>query len=113
MLITFRLKAVRSGIWFKALHRIDRALIDLTIKVTDNIKSKTLANSINTIINKLNLLSKNIHIRTTEKLGFILAKKLSTICQQWGNSSALKWVVDCSFVKYLAVMHLNENNFRS
>jgi hypothetical protein len=112
MLIAFRLKAVRSGTWFKALHRIDRALIDLTIKVTDHIKSKTLANSINTIINKLDLLSENIRMQTG-KLGFILAEKLSKICQQWGNSSALKWVVDCSFVKYLAVMHLNENNIRS
>ncbi|MCW4025752.1 MAG: hypothetical protein NWF01_12100 [Candidatus Bathyarchaeota archaeon] len=84
----------------------------MTIKVTDNVKSKTLANSINTIINKLDLLSKNNRIQTG-KWGFILAEKLSTICQQWGNSSALKWVVDCSFVKYLAVMYLNENNVRN
>jgi hypothetical protein len=107
-----KVKAVRSGIWFKALHRIDRALIDLTIKVTDNIKSKTLASSINRIINKLDLLTKNTRIQTTSKLGFILAEKLSTIGQQWGNSSAWKWVIDCSFVKYLAVMHLNETKLR-
>jgi hypothetical protein len=71
-----------------------------------------LAKSINTIKNKLDLRLEGTQSQVADKMGLALAGKLSLLCQQWGNSSALKWVIDCSFVKYLAVMHLN-NNFGS
>jgi hypothetical protein len=32
-LMKLRLKAIRSGMWFRSLSRIDRVLVDLTIKV--------------------------------------------------------------------------------
>ena len=38
-LMKLRLKAMRAGVWFKALPRIDRVLVDLTIKVAENIRS--------------------------------------------------------------------------
>ena len=42
-LIKLRLKAMRAGVWFRALPRIDRVLVDLTIRVTSSIRSATLA----------------------------------------------------------------------
>ena len=45
-LVQMKIKAIRAGVWFKALPRIDRVLIDLTIKVADNIRSISLAKSI-------------------------------------------------------------------
>ena len=46
-------KAMRSCAWFKALHRIDRALFDLTIRVVDNIRSVKLTKSIALLTGKL------------------------------------------------------------
>ena len=35
-ILELRVKAIRAGVWFRGLRRIDRALIDLTIKVVSN-----------------------------------------------------------------------------
>ena len=52
-LLSLKTRAMRSGAWFRALKRIDRALIDLTIRVVGNIRSPKLAKSILELTNKL------------------------------------------------------------
>lgn len=99
---------MRLGVWFKALPRIDRVLVDLTIKVTDNVRSNTLAKSIMAIIRKLDRLLENRLSRAIREVGLPLAQKLSIIAQKWGNVSAKKWSIDLSFIKYLAVMQIND-----
>ncbi len=49
-LVKIKMKAMRAGVWFRALPRIDRALVDLTIKVAGNVRSLTLAKNIFSII---------------------------------------------------------------
>jgi hypothetical protein len=103
-LIKIRNKAMRAGVWFKALQRIDRILVDLTIKVAENIRSSSLAKNIFAVVSKLEgLLESSISqsIRTT---GRLLAEKLSSIAQKWGNTSAKAWAVDVSFAYYLAII---------
>ena len=51
-LMRLRIKAMRAGVWFKALPRIDRVLVDLTIKVAENIRSAFLAKSIFAVVGK-------------------------------------------------------------
>ena len=38
-LVRLRLKAILAGVWFRALPRIDRVLVDLTVKVASSIRS--------------------------------------------------------------------------
>ena len=45
-LITLKLRALRDGVWFKALIRIDRKLVDLTIRVVGSVRSATLAKNL-------------------------------------------------------------------
>ncbi len=45
--------ALRRGVWFKALNRVERGIIDLTVKYVDNIKSTKLAKVLTAIIEKL------------------------------------------------------------
>ena len=45
-LVKLKLKAMRSGVWYRALPRIDRVLVDLTIKVAETIRSPHLARCI-------------------------------------------------------------------
>ncbi len=52
-LVQMKIKAIRSGVWFKALPRIDRVLIDLTIKVAETVRSISLAKSIFAVVGKL------------------------------------------------------------
>jgi hypothetical protein len=107
-LIKLRLRAVRAGVWFRALPRIDRALLDLTIKVASSIRSTTLAKNILTVTRKLDGLLESSLLRAFRGVAHKLAQKLSLIAQKWGNISAETWASDISFMKFLAAMHINE-----
>jgi hypothetical protein len=107
-LVKLRLKAVRAGVWFRALPRIDRVLVDLTIKVASNIRSFTLARNLLAVVGKLDGLLESSLSRALREVGFPLAQKLSLTAQKWGNISAESWPSDSSFIRFLAVMHINE-----
>ena len=99
---------MRAGVWFRALPRIDRVLVDLTIKVTSKIRSFTLAQNLLAVTKKLEGLLESGLSRAFREVGFPLAQKLSLVAQKWGNPSAENWSSDSSFIKFLAVMHINE-----
>jgi hypothetical protein len=107
-LMKLRLKAMRAGVWFRALPRIDRVLVDLTIKVASSIRSFTLARNLLVVIRKLEGLLESSLSRAFREVGLPLAQKLSLAAQKWGNASAESWPSDSSFIKFLAVMHINE-----
>ena len=107
-LIKLKLKAIRAGVWFKALPKIDRVLVDLTIKVASNIRSFTLAKNILAVARKLEEFLESGLLRAFRAVGVPLAQKLSSIAQKWGNTSAENWATNISFIKFLAVMYINE-----
>jgi len=107
-LIKLKLKAIRAGVWFRALPRIDRALVDLTIKVTNNIRSITLAKNILAVTRKLEGFLESSLLRAFREVGLPLAQKLSLVAQKWGNTSAENWSSNSSFINFLAVMYINE-----
>ena len=107
-LVNLKTKAIRSGVWFKALRRIDRVLLDLTIRVVDNIRSAKLARSINMVSRKLEDAIKNNFSNHLRRIGFFFAQKTSSTAQKLGNESAKVWALDSSFAVFLAVMHLND-----
>jgi hypothetical protein len=107
-LIKLRLKAMRAGVWFRALPRIDRVLVDLTIRVASSIRSATLAKNILAVTRKLEGLLESRILRAFRGVALKLAQKLSLIAQKWGNTSARHWASNVSFVTFLAVMHINE-----
>jgi hypothetical protein len=106
-LVTLRLKAKRTGVWFRALSRIDRVLVDLTIMVADNVKSTTLTRNLQVIIRKLETILQDNHLRFLMDAASRQAQKLSLLAQRWGNVSAGQWVNDASFVLFLAVMRIH------
>ena len=106
-LIKVKLKAMRAGVWFRALPRIDRVLIDLTIRVADSVRSASLAKCILSVTRKLEGLLESKIARAMREIGFPLACKLSLFAQKWGNIDARDWAKDMGFVRYLAVMKLN------
>ena len=106
-LIKLRIKAIRAGVWFRALHRIDRVLVDLTIKVAENIRSAYLAKSIFAVVGKLEGLLESSVLKSLRLIGRPLAEKISSIAQKLGNNSAKNWASDSSFAFFLAVMHTN------
>lgn len=106
-LLKLKLKAMRAGVWFRALPRIDRVLIDLTIKVAQSVRSPLLANCVLSVTRKLEELFESKFARAVREIGFSLSCRLSLLAQKWGNKSAKTWVSDVGFARYLAVMKLN------
>lgn len=106
-LAKIRSTAIRQRVWFRVLNRLERGLINLTLKVTDKIRSKVLAKALHSIVNTLlEALESKIDL-SIRHVGVPLAKKISQIAQKWGNNSAKKWSSDIFFVRFLAIMHLN------
>jgi hypothetical protein len=106
-LVKVKLKAIRAGVWFRALPRIDRVLIDLTIRVADSVRSASLAKCILSVTRKLEGLLESKLSRAMREIGFPLACKLGLFAQKWGNKAAQEWAKDMGFVRYLSVMKLN------
>jgi hypothetical protein len=107
-LVKLRLKAIRAGVWFRALPRIDRVLVDLTIKVASKVRSITLAKNLLAVTKKLEGFLESRLSRAFREVGLPRAKKLSLVAQKWGNTSAESWSSDVSFINFLAAMHINE-----
>jgi len=107
-LIKLKLKAMRSGVWFRVLRRIDRVLVDLTIKVAGTVRSFTLAKNILAVIGKLESIMESRFLRAIREIGFPIARRLCLFAQKWGNVAAKDWGFDLGFAKYLAAMSLNE-----
>ena len=107
-LLKLKLKAMRSGVWFRVLPRIDRVLVDLTIKVAGTVRSFTLAKNILTVVRKLESIMESKFLRAVKEIGFPTARRLCLMAQKWGNVNAKEWRYDVGFAKYLAAMSLNE-----
>ena len=106
-LIDVRKKALRRGIWFRALNGFDRAFIDLTIHVVEKIRSVDLGKEIVKVLKKLNDALKSPFVRLMETYGLKQARKLSDQALSWGYSEAERWAHNISFIKYLAVIEIN------
>ena len=106
-LIKLKRRAVRAGVWFRALPRIDRVLVDLTIKVARSIRSVSLAENILSVARKLEGLLEGRVSRAIREVGFPLACKLGMLAQRLGHRGAWAWGSDEGFAQYLAVMKLN------
>ena len=109
LLVNLKTKAMRSGVWFKVLQRIDRVLFDLTIRVVGYIRSAKLAKSILALTRKLEDAIKSSFSSRLREIGLPLAQKVSFTAQKLGNISAIDWAFDSSFAIFLAVMHMNRH----
>jgi hypothetical protein len=95
--------ALRKRVWYKLLNRVERGIIDLTVKYVNTIKSRKLAIVVTAIISKLQSATENTLDRLVRTIGLPLTRKISNIAINWGNRLASKWADDCSFAKFLVL----------
>ena len=107
-LLRLKLKAMRSGAWFRGLSRLDRVLVDLTIRVASSVRSFILARNILAVVRKLEGIMESKFVRAVREVGVPLARKLGSIAQEWGNRGAKDWGSDRRFAAFLAAVSFNE-----
>ena len=95
--------ALRRGVWFKTLTRVERGIIDLTVMCVDSIKSTKLAKLVMAIICKLQSAMESVVDRWVRTTGLSLARKISAIAISWGNHLASRWAEDLDFARFLVV----------
>jgi hypothetical protein len=95
--------ALRRGVWFKALNRVERGIIDLTVKYINNIKSTTLAKVLTAIVVKLQTMTESMIDKLVRTIGLPLARKISNIAVSWGNRLAPMWANDPGFARFLII----------
>lgn len=99
--------ALRRGVWFRALTRVERACVDLSVRVVERVRSCVLAQVLNSILCKLRRAMENTVERAAREVGRPLARRLSMIAQGWGNRSAVAWSRDQVFIRYLVIGQIN------
>ncbi|MDH5462645.1 MAG: hypothetical protein OEX09_10555, partial [Candidatus Bathyarchaeota archaeon] len=74
-------RALRNRTWYKTLSRMERAIIDLTIKCVEKVRSHVLAQMVSMIISKILRTLKEDYMTTAEKVGLEIIEKLSVVAE--------------------------------
>jgi len=106
-LVALKTRSMRRGIWYRILNRLERAQVDLTLRIVKNIRSPLLARVLDSIVDKLAAALESEVAKRVRSVGVVLARKLGEIAGRWGNALAQSWAQDEGFARFLAVMDLN------
>ena len=100
VIVGLRTRALRRRVWFNALDRIERGLVDVTIRWVDRVRSGRLATVLLRILAKLARAMEHGMVRVLER-GRSMALWLSELAVGWGNSLAFAWRDDLAFQRAL------------
>jgi len=102
-----KVRALRRKVWFRALSRVERGIVDLTIRCVEKIQSYTLMKTVLGIVDKLLRTLEENYLRKVEKIGREIVQKICEIAWKWGNRLALVWKYDIRFVRFLGANAIN------
>lgn len=100
-LIEAKKLALKRHLWFRNLSRVERGIIDPTVRYVENIKRIKLANVVTAILSELQSANESTVDKLVKKVGLPLARKISEMAVSWGNHLAHKWAEDYAFARYL------------
>ena len=89
-------RALRKRVWYRVLDRVERGLLDLTIRWVDNVRSRRLTETLLRILVKLAQAMEQGTARVLV-VGRELALRASVLAVGWGNPDAFSWRFDESF----------------
>ena len=100
-------RALRQRVWFKALSRVERGIVDLTIRCVEKVKSPVLTGAIIDIVGKVLKILENGFLEIVKRVGSAAAEKVCGIAEEWGNENASSWKRDSGFIRFLGVNAVN------
>ena len=106
-LVSIKSRALRKRVWFRALSKVERAIVDLTIKCVVKIQSSVLAGTISGIVGKiLQFLGEDFMTRA-ERVGREIVESVHALGEKWGNKACSAWESNSCFIRFLGVSALN------
>jgi len=106
-LINAKRVALRRRVWFKWLSRIERAQVDLTIRIVETVRSPLLRNVLSSILKKLSVVAESQISCLKNRVGVPLARKLSLVATSWGYGHAENWPRDEGFIQFLTISYMH------
>jgi hypothetical protein len=101
-LSNMRARCLRRGLWFRWLEKMERGIVDLTIRCIEAVRSSMLALTVARIIVKMGA-ALNQRMQSILRLGRVLAEINSKAAVSWGNAEAIKWKHDLTYMRCLGV----------
>ncbi|MFZ7136946.1 MAG: hypothetical protein ACOWW1_00790 [archaeon] len=84
----------------------ERMLLNLTVRVVDQVRNFTLVKLLSQIVNTLMKSMESRITRLMRSEGRILAEKISKIAKDWGHHDSKSWATDTGFIQYLTVINM-------
>jgi hypothetical protein len=100
VLIGMKTRGLRRRLWYSALSRMERGLVDLTIRWVDKVRSGRMAETLMRILAKLAMALETGMGRVLAR-GRILAGRASELAVGWGNATAFDWRFETAFANAL------------
>src|SRR5256885_8815982 len=96
LVMKFKVRSLRQGLWFQALECQERGLLDATLSWLNNIRSDRLKQVLTRILAKLAKAMNSVLCRLRER-GGPMAVRTSELAVRWENQLAWNWRFDESF----------------
>ena len=93
VLIGIKTRGLRRRVWYGALDRMERGLVDLTIRWVDKVRSGRMTETLLRILEKLAMALETGMGRVPGR-GRELALRASLLAVSWGNGQAYAWRYD-------------------
>src|SRR6266700_656264 len=100
VLIGLKTRGLRMRVWYWALDRMERGLVDLTIRWVDKVRSGRMTETLMRILEKLAQALETGVGRVLAR-GRVLAVRASELAVGWGNRSAFCWRFETAFANAL------------
>jgi hypothetical protein len=104
-----RRNAVRKRTWFQALDKLERGIVNLTIKIVDSLKSQLLTAQIVTILVKLRDAAKCAFTKHVESYGYQKLRETVETAVSLGNNAAQCWIRELGFAEWFASNDYNNS----
>ena len=102
-----RRKALRRGVWLKALDGVERGILTLASRLVDRVESEVLGVVLVTIIGKLKDAMRSRFARCRDEFGFRRARVVAGQALSFGYEMAAGWASDLDFIRYVTFIRVN------
>src|SRR2546422_5817834 len=92
ILVGLKTRGLRRRVWYRALDRMERGLVDLTIRWVDKVRSGRMTETLMRILEEIAQALETGGGRVLGR-GKVQAARASELAVGWGNGSAFYWRV--------------------
>ena len=89
------------------MTKLERGIVDLTIKLFEEVRSRALSTALASVLAKLSGAVASGYLYRFEVVGKRLAEALSAAAVQWGHEDARFWRYNLSYIRCLGINYLN------